>query len=78
MAKYVCHAYLVPSGKIDIPEVLPVSPVSLPCPKCKAKAGKDCATTSGGFAAIHLERVKAAALADRKNSLKRRQAQRKR
>jgi hypothetical protein len=44
-----------------VPEDLPVSPISLPCPYCKAKPGKDCATISGTLAVVHLARVKAAA-----------------
>jgi hypothetical protein len=59
----------VPAAKIVIPEELPVSPVGLVCPFCKAKPGQDCASTSGGFASVHLARMQAAALATRKNKL---------
>jgi hypothetical protein len=48
-------------AKPSIPAVLATSPVSLRCPFCDAKPGEDCATTSGGFSAIHVERIKAAA-----------------
>ena len=46
----------------SIPEVLAISPITLVCPFCKADPGEDCETTSGGLAAIHLERIKAAAI----------------
>jgi hypothetical protein len=49
---------------VTVPEDLPVSPVSLRCPYCKAKPGKDCATISGTLAVVHLARVKAAAAMD--------------
>jgi hypothetical protein len=49
---------------IRIPEVLPTSPISLVCPFRKAKPGDDCLTTSGGFSAVHIARVKAAAVID--------------
>jgi hypothetical protein len=45
-----------------VPKRLPVSPISLKCPRCEAKPGLDCMTTSGGFAAIHIERIQMAAL----------------
>ena len=48
-----------------IPERLPIGPMSLTCPHCKSKRGKDCTTTAGGFSAIHLERIEMAALADK-------------
>jgi hypothetical protein len=47
-----------------VPEDLPASPASLPCPYSKAKPGKDCATISGTLAVVHLARVKAAAAMD--------------
>ena len=50
--------------EIHIPEVLPVNPISLVCPFCKAKKGKDCATSSGGFSVLYLARIQAAALKD--------------
>ena len=54
--------------KIPVPEVLPTSPLSLQCPFCGAKPGKDCLTGEGGFAVVHLPRIDAAALID-KNAL---------
>jgi hypothetical protein len=60
----------MPEPARSIPEVLPVSPVSLPCPQCGAKPGRDCETTAGGFSAIHIARIKAAARADKKNKSK--------
>jgi len=49
--------------KLPIPGVklLPVSPLSIPCPHCKAKPARDCYTKSGGFSALHVARIKAAA-----------------
>jgi len=47
--------------QVHIPEFLPVSPVSLTCPFCKAKPGKDCATRSGGIAVLHIQRILVAA-----------------
>jgi hypothetical protein len=52
--------------KITLPEVLPTSPLSLWCPYCGAKPGKDCQTREGGTAVLHLVRVAAAALIDTK------------
>jgi len=49
----------------EIPEFLPISPMSLLCPTCMSMPGRDCITTSGGLAAIHVARIKAAALADK-------------
>jgi hypothetical protein len=34
---------------------------------CGAKPGHDCETTSGGFSAVHLVRLKAAARASKKS-----------
>jgi hypothetical protein len=44
-----------------IPDVLPTSPLTLVCPLCKAKPGRDCATSSGGLSVVHVKRIKAAA-----------------
>jgi hypothetical protein len=49
----------------SIPEVLPTSPISLSCPFAKRNPAKTAKQTSGGFALIHLERIKAAVLADK-------------
>jgi hypothetical protein len=49
--------------KLVIPEILPVSPLALMCPFCKAKPHKNCATKLGTFAVVHLARIKAAAAA---------------
>jgi hypothetical protein len=43
---------------------LPTSPLTLFCPFCGAKPGRDCLTTELGFAAVHVLRIKAAALVD--------------
>jgi hypothetical protein len=54
--------------KIDVPKQLPISPVTLICPECHAKPGKDCATIPGAFVGIvHVARIKAAAKLDRAN-----------
>lgn len=62
------------SGNVEMdhnfPEVLPVSPLSLACPQCNAKPGKDCVTLSGGLAVLHLARIKAAAAKDTANKPK--------
>jgi len=48
-----------------LPPVLPTSPLSLECPFCKAKPGRDCSTSSGGFSVVHVARIKAAAAIDK-------------
>jgi hypothetical protein len=50
--------------KPSIPKVLSVSPLSLTCPYCGAKPNDDCMTAAGGFAALHLVRIEAAAQQD--------------
>jgi hypothetical protein len=46
------------------PAVLLTDPLTLPCPFCGAKRGKDCSTSAGGFSVLHLVRIKAAASLD--------------
>jgi hypothetical protein len=46
---------------------LPRSPLSLVCPFCKARPGKDCITRFGHLSAVHVERIKAAARKDTHN-----------
>jgi hypothetical protein len=55
----------------NLPEsaLLPISPFAISCPFCGAKPRHDCATTAGGFSAIHVARIKAATLV--KNGKKR-------
>ena len=55
-----------PKGKL--PELPATNPMSLLCPTCLAMPGHDCIT--GGFAAIHVARIKAAALADEEKKSK--------
>jgi hypothetical protein len=55
----------VPKSKGEVPEFLRTSPMSLLCPTSMSMPGRDCITTSGGLAAIHVARIKAAALADK-------------
>ena len=50
------------SEPLNIPPVLPVSPISVECPHCKAQPGRDCIADAGGFSAIHLARLQAAAV----------------
>jgi hypothetical protein len=60
----------MPESTSEMPGFLPTSPMSLLCPTCMSKPGRDCITTSGRFAAIHVARIKAAALAvkEKKNN----------
>ena len=39
---------------------LPISPLALTCPMCKAKPHMDCETSSGSFSMMHVARIKAA------------------
>lgn len=55
-----------------VPRKLTTSPMSLLCPDCGAKPGKDCDTTRGGFAVVHFARIKAAAVKSQKESAARR------
>jgi hypothetical protein len=51
--------------KQDIPEHIPVSPMTLACPRCGAKPGKDCQKSAGSHLPfVHLARIKAAAKLD--------------
>jgi hypothetical protein len=50
--------------RLVLPKVLPINPMTLTCPRCKAKLGSDCKTTSGDFSALHVARIKAAAALD--------------
>jgi hypothetical protein len=52
-------------SKGQIPRFLATSPMSLLCPTCMSMPARDCITNSGGLAAIHVSRIKAAALADK-------------
>jgi hypothetical protein len=52
--------------KTTIKENLPISPITLRCPFCGAKSGRDCETSSAvQLATVHLARVKAAANMDK-------------
>jgi len=46
-----------------IPDVLPVSPLSLACPLCKAKPNHDC-TSISSYGILHVARIRAAAARD--------------
>jgi|HubBroStandDraft_2_1064218.scaffolds.fasta_scaffold45014_3 hypothetical protein len=60
----------MPKSKDEIPEFLPASPMSLLSPTYMSMPGCDCTTTSGGLAAIHAARIKAAASADKEKKRK--------
>jgi hypothetical protein len=49
-------------SKGEMPEFLATSPMSLLSPTCMSMPGRDSITTAGGLAAIHVARIKAAAL----------------
>ena len=59
------NVIVMPNLKGKLPEFLRTSPRSLLCPTCMSMPGRDCITTKGGLAAIHVSRIKAAALADK-------------
>jgi hypothetical protein len=61
----------MPQVKVTVPDVLRVSPMALERPFCHAKPGKDCSTSSGKYARLHLVRVAAAALVDIASARKR-------
>jgi hypothetical protein len=44
--------------------------MSLLCPTCMSMPGRDCITTSGKFAAVHVARITAAVLADKQKTSK--------
>jgi hypothetical protein len=51
--------------KTEIPEYLPISPISLRCPFCHARPNKVCETALGGrLEVVHIARIKAAAKID--------------
>jgi hypothetical protein len=52
-------------AKATIPGVLPISPITLVCPFCKARAARDCTTSSGGLPVVNVQRIKAAAAQDK-------------
>jgi hypothetical protein len=71
ISQRLCHSAALAKSISSIPDVLPVSPLALACPRCGAKSGEDCATTSGLFSAVHLARIKAAALSNKSSTKKR-------
>ena len=59
----------------SITDVLPVSPLSLACPLCKAKPNYDC-TSISSYGILHVARIRAAAARDMaKRKKKSREAQ---
>lgn len=47
-----------------MPEYLPISPMALVCPRCKAKSGEPCIGIGDELELVHLQRIEAAAKAD--------------
>jgi hypothetical protein len=51
--------------KAAIPEYIPISPITLPCPRCYAEPGEECENLAADFLqAVHLARIKAAVKMD--------------
>jgi hypothetical protein len=46
------------------PEYVAISPMTLACPRCKAKPGKACVVIKDSLELIHLERIEAAITLD--------------
>ena len=44
-----------------LPEQLPVSPMSVTCPRCSASPGRNCVQLAEQVEGIHIERIEAAA-----------------
>jgi len=44
-------------AKDSIPKDLPISPLSLACPLCKAKPNQDCIPSDGRFGVMHVARI---------------------
>jgi hypothetical protein len=61
----------MPKSKGGIPRYLTTGPMSLLCPTCMSMPGHDCITSAGGLAAIHVARIKAAALVDKQKKSQR-------
>jgi len=59
------------SELIPIPEALPINPLSLECPTCKAEPGRNCVANTGPSQTVHFTRVEAAAAIDVGNKRKR-------
>jgi hypothetical protein len=52
-------------AKTKIPEYLPISPLSIRCPLCRAKPNEVCGTAlRGKLELVHIARIKAAAKLD--------------
>jgi hypothetical protein len=47
-----------------LPDYIPISPVTLVCPRCKAKPGRACDLLDGEVEIVHIERIAAAAKGD--------------
>jgi len=47
-----------------LPEYIPISPTTLACPKCGAKAEQACPMLRGEVELFHVERIRAAAQKD--------------
>jgi hypothetical protein len=51
---------------VKLPEFLPTSPITVICPRCKAKPGQACDKLNNGFDVVHVERIAVAAAKDLK------------
>jgi len=52
--------------KADVPEYIPISPLTLVCQLCHAKPGKACGTSPGvQLEFVHVARIKAAGKLDK-------------
>ena len=58
-SRFLCHA-LGMAKHLDIP----ISPMTLVCPKCGAKAGRACTILRGEVDLLHVERISAAGKKD--------------
>lgn len=54
---------LAAKGSMTIPYI-PVSPMSLVCPKCGVRQGQRCDILRGELEMVHIERIKSAAAID--------------
>jgi hypothetical protein len=74
-----CHKKIYFSGPMPKKSVIPrlaVTPLSLVCPLCKAKRGRDCTISKGGPSVVHVQRIAMAALLDKMGVLRAKSAKR--
>jgi hypothetical protein len=56
--------------ELTTPKRLPLNPLTLTCPFCRAKRGQDCELSPSGLPVVHVERIEMAALADQMGVLR--------